>query len=72
MKATMVMAAFAAAISAYGAVPQQEEPAVLPAEIRGHVLRRNDALRPLPPRVGGHEENSELTGKKSYNIRKTI
>ena len=25
--------------SAHGAVPQQEEPAVLPAEIRGHILR---------------------------------
>ena len=25
--------------SAHGAVPQQEEPAALPAEVRGHILR---------------------------------
>jgi len=48
---------------AHGAFSQQKEPAVLSAEIRRHLLRRNGALRPLPPHVGGHEENSDLTGK---------
>ena len=64
---------------AHGAVSQQEEPAVLPAEVRRHLLRRDDALRPLPPRVGGREKGkvrnaeTELTGKNRiiYNIRKT-
>ena len=33
------------------------------------VLRRDDALRPLPPRVGGREEDADLTGKNAYNTQ---
>ena len=60
--------------SAHGAVSQQEGPAVLPSEVRENLLRRNDALRPLPPRVGGREKGkvrnaeTELTGKKKNRI----
>ena len=55
--------------SAHGAFPQQEEPAAIPTEVRGHVLRRTDALRPLPPRVGGREEGADLTGKNAYTTQ---
>ena len=51
-------------LEAHGEVSQQEEPAALPAEVRGFVLRRTCALRPPPPCVGGREEDADLTGKK--------
>jgi hypothetical protein len=46
---------------AHGAIPQQEEPAALPTEVRGLVLWRDGALWAVSPR---NCENADLTEKK--------